>query len=241
MAIAVCLQMRDVGFAIRRYICRVNWKVCLFGLGLMFVGCLAKGQLLNSPKALPAAFAQTPKLLVGLDTKRSFITDRDVKIMGVRVGLDFDKRARVGFGVYTLASPYHRVFSLETPFGNPRAVNSQLRFVYMSAYFEYVLLLTKHWEVSLPLHVGVGDVSFSKLAGTPNPFLMSELTVLASYKIFPFFGLAAGVGYRQIVLGGDAIGRNFNAPTYNLGIKLWAGYLVEKVLEKRAKKKAQSS
>ncbi|MEY3443081.1 MAG: hypothetical protein RLZZ519_1362, partial [Bacteroidota bacterium] len=152
------------------------------------------------------------------------------------VGLDFEKRARVGFGVYTLASQFNRNFIRTDFFGIVDTIESQLRFNYLTAYFEYVLLTTKHWEVSIPLHLGVGDASFTKLNQEPKSFLLGEVLVLANYKIFPFLGLAAGIGYRQILVGGYAIRENFDAPSYNFGIRFWAGYFVEKYLKKKNQK-----
>ena len=208
-------------------------KFATLVLWMCLTAIAAKAQLLNPPRDIPAAFRQSPKLLVGLDSRRSFVSGRDVKVMGVRVGLDFEKRARVGFGVYTLASEFNRNFIRTDFFGIVDTIQAQLRFNYLTAYFEYVLLTTKHWEVSLPLHIGIGDVSFTKINQDPKSFLLGEMMVLANYKIFPFLGLAAGVGYRQILLGGYAIRDNFDAPSYSFGIKFWAGYLVDKIIKKK--------
>lgn len=154
-------------------------------------------------------------------------------MMGLRVGLEFDKRVRVGFGVYTLASKFQRNIVQTNYLGIRDTVSTQLEFSYMTAYFEYILLTTKHWEVSFPIHVGVGDVGFSKVAAEPQACLVTEINAWASYKIFPFLGLAGGVGYRQFLAGGKEIRENFNAPTYNFGIKFWAGYIIEKIKMRR--------
>lgn len=220
-------------FNFKAYICAVNRKFAFFLLFLCLATVSTQAQLINSPREIPAAFRQSPKLLVGLDSRRSFVSGRDVKVMGVRVGLDFEKRARVGFGVYTLASEFNRNFIRTDFFGVVDTIESSLRFAYMTGYFEYVLLATKHWEVSIPFHLGVGDVSFTKLDQEPKAFVLGEVLILANYKIFPFLGLAAGVGYRQILLGGYPIRENFDAPSYSFGIKFWAGYLVEKLLKKK--------
>jgi hypothetical protein len=199
-----------------------------------------QAQVLNAPRDLPGAFATSPKILVAVDSRRSFISNRDVKIMGVRVGLDFDKKARVGFGVYALASPFNRTFIRPNYSGIVDTMTCQLKFSYMTGYFEYVVLTTKHWEVSVPVHLGIGDVGFTLLPDPPEAFLLGEVSVQAYYKIVPFLGLAGGFGYRQILLGGYQIRENFDALIYSFGIKFWAGYLMEKVL-KKIKPPAQSS
>lgn len=201
-------------------------------LGLLLACLPAKAQLLHAPKELPAAFRAAPKLLVGLDGRRSFISNRDVKLLGVRVGLEFEKRMRVGFGLYTLASPFTRTFVRVNDLGIPDTLHPQLRFSYMTAFGEYILLSTQHWEVSFPLQLGIGDAGFQGLAEEPQAFLLGEVGIWASYKVFPFLGLAGGVGYRHILLGGNLIRENFNAPTYSFGLKLWTGYLLDKVFKK---------
>ncbi len=193
-----------------------------------------QGQAFNDLRKLGPALQQQPKLSLGIDSRRSFISSRDVKMLGVRVSLDFERRARLGFGIYFLASEFRRTF---LPFTIPGQIdtisNARLRFTYISAYFEYVILSTKRWECSLPVHLGLGDIGFDNLPEEPKTVLLTEATLLASYKILPFIGLGGGVGYRQILAGGNLIRENFNSPTYSFGLKFWFGYLYEKLIKKK--------
>jgi hypothetical protein len=189
-------------------------------------------QVFNDLRKLGPALRQAPKMTLCLDSRRSFISASDVKTLGLRTSLDFDKRARLGFGVYFLASSFYHNFIRVDGLGQPDTVRAKLRFTYMTAYFEYVILSTKRWECSVPVHLGIGDVGFSELNEEPKTVLLTEATVLASYKIFPFFGLGGGVGFRQILAGGNPIRENFNSPTYSFGLKFWFGYLYERYIKK---------
>jgi hypothetical protein len=189
---------------------------------------------------LPAAFLNSPKFQLGLDNRRSFIRDRDVGIIGLRAGLDFEGRARVGFGVYTLSSPFEETLVQKDFLGILDTTRARLRLSYMTAYFGYVLFLTKRWEVSVPVHLGVGDYRYTKLRMDPRTYLMTEAGLSASYRIAPFIGLTGGIGHRVVLAGGAAIRQSFNAATYSLGIKIWTGYILERFMEMR-KRRTQSS
>jgi hypothetical protein len=185
-------------------------------------------------RKLGTALQSPPKLSLGLDSRRSFISNRDVKMLGLRVSMDFQNRARLGFGLYFLASPYYRLFNEIDAQGLPTTARHKLQFTYISAYFEYVILSSLRWEFSMPVHLGIGDVGFVGLVEEPKSVLLTEATLLGSYKIFPFLGLGGGVGYRQILAGGTLIRENFNSPTYSFGLKFWFGYLYQKYIKKQA-------
>lgn len=193
-----------------------------------------QGQVIHDPRKLGEALKMSPKLSVALESRRSFISNVDVKVVGLKTSLDFERRARLGFGVYFLASPFNRKFILPNALGTQNdTIDSKLQFTYLSVFFEYVILTTKRWELSLPIHLGLGDVGFTGIPAEPKTVLLLEANLLASYKIFPFIGLGGGIGYRQMLLGGDLIRENFNSPTYSFGVKFWLGYLYEKLIKKK--------
>ena len=70
--------------------------------GCMFVAVLpVKGQLLDSLKL----FSQEPaRLVVKLDSRGSFISNRNVRLMGVKVGLEHGGRLQYGIGYSFLAT-----------------------------------------------------------------------------------------------------------------------------------------
>lgn len=206
-------------------------RICFWILFSLCCARPASAQGLNKPADLAEAFQSSPRLILGFDSRRSFISRRDVRIFGVRAGLNFDDKARAGWGIYFLASPFRRTFEVPNPATMELdTIDSQLSFVYMSVWFEYVLLTTKRWELSAPLHLGLGTIDFP---GVPNlsgtNVLLTELVAQGHYKIFPFVGLGAGVGFRKILLGGQSIRNNFDAPIYKFSVKVWLSWFVDKI------------
>lgn len=199
---------------------------------IIILGNALPAQGLQSPRDWPASLRQAPKLSVGMDTRRSFISRSDVKIIGLKVNLDFENRLRLGYGVYFLGSPFFRNFIVPTQLGNLDTINSRLDFVYLSAFAEYVFFLNERWEFSSPISLGIGDVGFQNIGEEKKTVLLTELSVMGSYKIFPFFGLGGGIGYRQILAGGQVVRENFNSPIYSFGLRFWIGYLYQKYIKK---------
>ena len=209
-------------------------KFLLFGgLWVCILSNFLLGQGFQSPKDWSAALRQAPKLNVGLDTRHSFISSRDVSTAGIKVSLDFENRLRFGYGVYFLfRNRVFRDFTLTDSLGNAYTVKSELRFSYLSAFAEYVFFLNERWEFSAPASLGVGDVGFRNVDQEKKAVLLTEVGVMGSYKIFPFFGLGGGIGYRQILVGGNLLRDNFNSPTYSFGLRFWVGYLYKKYIQK---------
>ncbi len=200
--------------------------VCL--LWLVCIHLPLRAQVLVSPRAAWEAFDKKPKFFGGLDSHRSFISRRDVSILGVRAGLEFDGRVRMAIGVYTLGSGFTRQFEVARP-GSIDTISANLRYSHLSYILEYVALTSKRWEVSIPLSVGLAESSFPKIPRIQKQqFMQGSLGIYAQYKIFPFLGIAGGVGLRQILVGTPLIEENFNGPTYSFGVKLYLGWFVKK-------------
>ena len=193
-----------------------------------------RGQVFNKPADLAEAFKSgEAKVLVGFDSRRSFISRRDVKVFGVRAGLDLQGKARLGFGMYFLRSPFFRTFHWENPAGTRDTLISQLNFNYMTVFFEPVVLSTKRWEVSVPLHIGIGEAFYRGpkefAPSTPKTILLAEGSVIGHYKILPWIGIGGGVGFRQMLRANTYLREDFNAPIYMLNLKLFTGYILRKI------------
>lgn len=203
---------------------------------LMFISTMAfaqsKRHVMISPKAALEALKTKPKFMAGFDTKRSFISSRDVSIFGIKTGLDFDGKIRLGFGIYFLSTPFYRSFKVSLP-GSGGALDTipaKLHFTFLGYFAEYIFLRSKRWELGFPLYVGIGEVNFPDVPGfKQQPLLLGQFLFRADYKIFPFFGLSGGIGYRQILAGNTVIQENFNAPIYSFGIKLWLDWFAKKI------------
>lgn len=204
----------------------------------MLLPFLGLSQGVNKPRDIRDAFhSPNAKLIVGLDSRRSFISRRDVQVFGVRGGYDLDNKVRFGVGAYFLRSPFYRTFFFENPDNGGRdTLTARLRFNYMTLFVEPVLLSTRRWEVSFPLHLGIGDSRYEGPgpidAFTLRTVMLTEVGVAAHYKIFQWIGLGAGVGFRQMIRGNIYIREDFNAPTYSFAVKIFTGYIIDQVFNR---------
>ncbi len=213
--------------------------VMLLGLVITALSWVdTSAQIINRPSDIRKAFLSgESKIICGFDSRRSFVSNRDVKILGARAGVEMDGKIRTGFGIYFLRSPFYRTFFFNDPqTQEPDTVLARLRFNYMTFFVEPVLLSTRRWEVSFPLHLGVGDSQYEAIgpidAFTLRTVVLTELGVQGHYKIFPWIGLGAGVGFRQMIRGNQYVREDFNAPTYSFAIKIFTGYIINKLFGK---------
>ena len=121
----------------------------IFGI-LILAAPPVKAQGLTHPRDIPAAFHESPKLMVELDSRRSFISNRDNQILGGRIGFNFDQNIAVGFGLYALASRFDKSFTLTNEIGGIDTIRSRLKFAYISMWAEYILLVTKSCTQTQP-------------------------------------------------------------------------------------------
>jgi hypothetical protein len=135
--------------------------------------------------------------------------------------------------MYFLRSPFVRNFTVPNDSGGTDTIRSNLRFAYISLWVEYILLVTKRWEVGIPLSLGFGEASFAGFEEqTYTPMILMEASVEGQYKVFPWLGIGAGFGFRQPLVVTASLKENFGAPIYRFGVRLFLGYLIKKVLGK---------
>lgn len=211
----------------------MKWRFIFLTCCLVFLAPRAFNQIWIPPSEMVEAVRDGDnKLILGFDTRRSFISNQNVRLFGIKCGLDFDTKIRLGFGVYFLANPFKRTLVIPEA-DSVRIVNAQLRFAYVSLFAQPVWLSTRRWEISSPFHLGIGESYYQGPGSiialeTNRTVLLAELSATIQYKIVPWIGLGAGFGYRQMILGNAFVREDFNAPVYSLGIKLFLGYLYNK-------------
>lgn len=193
----------------------------LLGLG----ACLGtRAQLLDS---LGLFLEEPPKPVVKLDTRGSFISNRAVRMFGVKMGLEHGGRVQYGIGYSFLSSPVHRELYVE----GEGVVGTRLRFGYVTPYFEYAFYQRGPWEVRIPVQLGIGAGSLiyhdqeghmQRIRRT-GVFLY-EPSMTVQYRFLKYLGVGAGWGYRLAFTGAD-LGENLTAPIYLFGVKVFFGDL----------------
>jgi len=189
----------------------------------------------NIPERIGACFKTNPRLLFSFDSRRSFIRSGNVKIFGLRFGLEFDNLVRAGIGFYGLSTGTG--IDWVRPTGDTIR-NARLNFGYVSGFFEYVFFQNKKWELSVPLHLGIGETSLSNSdypflqPETRQSVLLTEISAQGQYKIFWLVGLGAGIGYRHMISPRTKVTKNFDAPIYLFKVRIFIGELFRRVAKK---------
>lgn len=155
------------------------------------------------------------------------------RMNGLKLGLEFYKRLRMGFGFYGNTSFYMLNYELPTP-------NYQIaaRLNYNTTFAELVVFRSFRWELSTSLARGNGRIRIDTFDMQPAiPVLVRRDTITdirlwdygvnAQFKIFPWFGLGFGVGYRSLVLPEiPSLQTPFSNPYVDFKIKIFLGYAI---------------
>ncbi|MCB0397838.1 MAG: hypothetical protein KDD36_14395 [Flavobacteriales bacterium] len=205
-------------------------------LVLIVASCIWKPATSQVLDSLLLYLKQKPKFIFAFDTRRSFLFASDAKIFGMKAGLEFGKKIRMGAGIYSLASPFYREVIDEHPNGTADTSQARFRLTYFSPYVEYVLLQDKHWEFSMPLQLGFGKVSLKDTATgvtlRDQGINLFELSIVGHYKFWSWIGIGSGIGYRQVLTRNRVIEESLSAPVYSLKIKIFLGPIYRAVFPK---------
>ena len=168
-----------------------------------------------------------PGIDARLETRNSFFENGRAKVTGVRLGLIFQKKLRVGVGYSWLSSDVYEKKAIINYLGNKDTVNNYLKFGYIAFYTDFVFYKTKRWQVSVPLQWGAGltwfkynngmqDVSSSK-----DYLLLYEPGISVQFKIFRWCGLGTDIAYRFTLQNKRELRNKLNSPTYGFKFLIW--------------------
>ncbi|MFB6305397.1 MAG: hypothetical protein ABEH43_00130 [Flavobacteriales bacterium] len=185
-------------------------------------------QLLDS---ISNSLEHKPNITAKFDSRFTFITSRSVKIVGAKVGLEYNHNFQWGIGFNTLFDGFSTKKKIN---GNKKTVNFQS--TYWSPYAEYRFYKSKHWEFSMPVQLDIGKQSLQYEDNNDNKKKYNEGVIFGfepamtfQYKFWEYFGLGAGVGYRIMFLRNKAVNKDFFVPIYMFRFKLFFGDLVKDV------------
>ncbi|PJA06247.1 MAG: hypothetical protein COX70_09860 [Flavobacteriales bacterium CG_4_10_14_0_2_um_filter_32_8] len=175
------------------------------------------------------SFHAKPKLDVKFDNRFSFIRDSKVKTIGVKIGLSYRRKFKIGLGINSMLLPVQSTYTTDAD----TAIPVNLEYFYFSPYIEYVYYNTKKWEFSLSAQMGIGsasyqydDVNGKKVKLNESAVLSYEPAMLIDYKIIRWIGIGTGVGYRLVFYKSPGIKEKFSSPEYVIKLKIYLGEIV---------------
>jgi hypothetical protein len=195
-------------------------------VALLIVTGGASAQLLDS---IGLFLSERPRFVVGLDTRGSFISNENVRLFGVKVGLEHSARVRYGIGYSFLLTPVERDREVE----GLGMVETRLRLGYLTPFFSYVFYHRGAWEVSIPVQIGIGNGSLvydddqGNTRRLEKAFLfLYEPAMVVQYRFLKYFAIGGGWGFRLVATNAE-LDESLNAPIYLFGLRVFVGDVVK--------------
>ncbi len=172
-----------------------------------------------------------------LDNRNERYYGVGARMNGIRLGIEIEKTLRVGFGLYQ----NNNYYSFEPPSAND-SLQQTIQLNYSNIFMEWILYEDFRWELSMPLSYGGGNIrlnNFARVNGLPE-FVGSDtidrarlidLGLMGHVKVFPWFGVGAGVGYRQMLSLDPLYRKPFSAPYIDFKVKLFLGYIYKGIFK----------
>ena len=195
---------------------------------LMLLPLSLRAQLLDS---ISLFLGEQSRFTAGIDTRGSFISNRSVRMLGVKAGLEHAGRVRYGIGYSFLLTPVEREHNVT----GQGTVTTRLRLGYFTPYFSYTFYQRGHWEVSIPVQLGIGggsliyhDADGRKRKLKQAFVFLYEPAMTVQYRFLKYFAIGGGWGFRLTVTNAE-LDESLNAPIYLFGLKVFLGEMIREV------------
>lgn len=196
----------------------------------------ARAQYLDS---LHQVFTGRSMIDARLESRYSFIRNELTTVTGVRLGIAYKRKLRIGGGVSWLSSLESTNMDEVSSTGETRTVTKYIKFAYILYYIDFVFYRTKRWQFSVPIQLGTGmawaqkeEYYHTHITDKKHFLLFYEPGVTFQYKIFRYFGVGLDYGFRFVFRSQKTIGEQLNSPTIGPKILLWPDQLYYELFPK---------
>ncbi|HMW96040.1 MAG TPA: hypothetical protein PJ983_02225 [Flavobacteriales bacterium] len=163
--------------------------------------------------------------VVKLDMRGSFIGNQQVNFAGIKLGLSHAGVVQYGIGYSFLLSPVRGTAWI--PGLGERT--TRLRLGYVAPYFDFAFYKKGHWELRLPVQIGIGggSVVYDGADGRTQKLEQSmvfiyEPCMTAQYRFLRYLAVAGGWGYR-LTLRSAHLADGLTAPIYIFELRVFFG------------------
>lgn len=213
-------------------------------LVLIFFSAAGKAQLLDTIRDF---LKHKYSIDVRLESRNSIIGHELTSISGVRVGLTFKRKLRIGGGLswlktdgnWWLKTNVTKDFTRTNDDGNTEVVKKYLKFVYTCYYLDYVFHKTQHWQLSVPIQVGAGFLWFQEtkrysFGNREKKYLLFlyEPGITLQYKVFKWLGAGSDVTYRFALQNRKKTGEQLSSLSLTFKALFWFDYLFYEIFPK---------
>ena len=215
----------------------VKKLVLLLGLLLPAIICLAQLPDTSSVPPKPK-ISVVSNVLFQFDNRNERYHGAKGRMNGLKLGIEFYKRVRLGAGFYENNDYYFIPYpAIED------SAQRQSRFNYSTFFTEVVFYRNFRFEFSVLGSVGGGHIAVNNYNTTTAPPSYSrsdtisgvgvrDLSINGHYKIFPWLGLGLGIGYRNVHRLADLNLRTaYSDPYLDFKLKLFLSYAYKSIFK----------
>lgn len=208
---------------------------------LMFAAIFSNAQQGKTVVDTPLiSFKNHPRIFLTIDRTSSFVSGKGASTNEIRTGVEFNKKIRFGIGYAALVSDVitDKVVVTEVT-AKDSVVSAQLSLSYMTLSAEYTFYESKRWQITTPVTIGFGSSYFSYFEEIKNKYLTKQIdkggvvlissSGIATYRIFRWVGLSAGLGFRHSLVNNKKVEEKFNSPIYLFRIRIFMGEIYKTV------------
>ena len=177
---------------------------------------------------------------VRLESRASFINNELTSVSGVRMGLTFKRKLRLGAGLSWLKTDGYswlktnvtKDFEVLGSDGKLEIQKKYLKFVYACYYIDFVFHKTQHWQLSVPIQLGTGYLWFQEnkkysFGNSEQKYLLLiyEPGITLQYKAFKWLGAGADATYRFSLQDRKKTGVHLSNLSFTLKALFYFDYL----------------
>jgi len=190
----------------------------------VFISFFAKGQFLDTFKVF---LHSRPSIDARLESRYSFMNNSPTKVSGLRLGLSFKRKLRVGIGYSWLDTPVYDKEIVKDELGKPKIITSFFKFGYVCYYADFVFHKTKRWQLSVPIQVGTGMYwtrydDGEKITNSKKRLLLFyEPGITIQYKMTRWCGLGLDVCARLALRNTNYVSNKLNSFVLAPKLLIW--------------------
>ena len=191
---------------------------------LIIISFSSKGQFLDTFKVF---LHSRPSVDARLESRYSFFNHNATKVTGVRLGLSFRRKLRVGIGYSWLDAAISDKKTITNDYGKLITTDEFMKFGYVCYYADFVFHKTKRWQLSVPIQVGTGLYwtqyhDGEKIIKTKQRFLLFyEPGITVQFKITKWCGVGIDVCARLALRNTNYVSNKLNSFVLAPKLLIW--------------------
>lgn len=180
----------------------------------LFFSFSVKAQWLDT---LTLLMHSKPSIDARMESRYSFIKHTATKVTGVRLGISFRRKLRIGGGYSWLDADLSEKIATTDVYGNFLLADNYFKFGYVCYYVDFVFHKTKRWQLSVPIQVGTGAYwtqynNGAQLIKSKKRFLLFyEPGITVQFKATKWCGLGLDVCARLALRNTNYVGEKLNS------------------------------